>query len=93
MKKIVLTIVLVLAVAVFSGSAVARTMPIEPTNLGQPVELVWGHGSIPHLVPVRTTRNADRQSVTRADLRRGKGTRPIFSPATGGRTVPALNRS
>src|SRR5262249_16701441 len=89
MKKIIVTIVTVLAVAVFSGSAVARTVPIEPTNVGRPIELVWGNGSLPHLVPVRTTRNAEPPRVTRVDLRR---MRRVFVPVTGGRTNPALFR-
>jgi hypothetical protein len=93
MKKIIVTIVALLAVAIFSGSALARTLPIEPTNPGQPVELVWGHGSIPHLVPARITRLTEPQRVTRADLRRIIGARQIFVPVTGGRILPALDRS
>jgi hypothetical protein len=93
MKKIIVTIVTVLAVAVSSGAALARVMPIEPTNLGQPVELVWGNGSLPHLVPVRTTRIAEPPHVTRVDAPWSHGKQPVFVPVTGGRTVPALNRS
>ena len=93
MKKIIVTIVTVLAVAVFSGTALARTMPIEPTYLGQPVELVWGDGSAPHFAPVRTTRITQPQRVGGVELRWGYGGPPVYVPITGGRTVPAVNRS
>jgi hypothetical protein len=88
MNKIIVTFVTVLAVAVFSGSAAARILPIEPTNPGQPVELVWGHGALPRLVPARITRRTQPQRVTRADLRRVIAARQIFALVTGGRTIP-----